>query len=279
MKKKEFKELEFKDAFMFAAVMEDTEICRRVLMCILGFPIREVKVHTESTILVNPEYRGIRLDVYADDEEGSIYDVEMQTTDKGNLPKRSRCYQGQMDVAFLEPGEDFNKLPKSFVIFICTFDPFGRKRYLYTFEERCLEDGEPLGDETCKVFLSTKGENQGEVSEGLIQFLHFVEQSEVPGDCEQDALVKKLSDRIARLKRDRRMEERYMLLGELLDDERREAREEGLAEGRAEGRTEGRNQLLTLIKAMTADGKANELFHLEEDPAYLAEMLEKYHIS
>lgn len=242
MERKKFKELEFKDAFMFAAVMEDAEICRRVLMCILGFPIREVRVHTESAILVNPDYRGIRLDVYADDEAGSVYDVEMQTTDKGNLPKRSRCYQGQMDVAFLEPGEDFGRLPKSFVIFICTFDLFGRKRYIYTFEERCLEDGEPLGDETRKVFLSTKGENRDEVSEELIQFLRFVEQSEVPLDCAQDALTKQLSDRIAKLKRDRRMEARYMLLGELLDDERREAREEG----RKEGRKEGQSQLLTL---------------------------------
>lgn len=279
MERKKFKELEFKDAFMFAAVMEDAEICRRVLMCILGFPIREVKVHTESTILVNPDYRGIRLDVYADDEEGSIYDVEMQTTDKGNLAKRSRCYQGQMDVAFLEPGEDFSRLPKSFVIFICTFDLFGRKRYIYTFEERCLEDGEPLGDETRKVFLSTKGENRDEVSEELIQFLRFVEQSEVPQDCPQGALTKQLSDKIEKLKRDRRMEERYMLLGELLDDERREAREEGREEGRKEGRKEGQSQLLTLIKAMTADGKAKELSRLEEDPAYLEEMFKKYHIS
>lgn len=271
MERKKFKELEFKDAFMFAAVMEDAEICRRVLMCILGFPIREVRVHTESAILVNPDYRGIRLDVYADDEAGSVYDVEMQTTDKGNLPKRSRCYQGQMDVAFLEPGEDFGRLPKSFVIFICTFDLFGRKRYIYTFEERCLEDGEPLGDETRKVFLSTKGENRDEVSEELIQFLRFVEQSEVPLDCAQDALTKQLSDRIAKLKRDRRMEARYMLLGELLDDERREAREEG--------RKEGQSQLLTLIKAMTADGNTKELARLEEDPAYLEEMFEKYHIS
>lgn len=66
-----------------------------------------------------------------------------------------------------------------------------------------------------------------------------------------------------------------MLLGELFDDERREAREEG----RKEGRKEGRSQLLALIKAMTADGKADELPRLEEDPAYLAEMFKTYHIS
>lgn len=66
-----------------------------------------------------------------------------------------------------------------------------------------------------------------------------------------------------------------MLLGELLDDERREAWEEGMAEGRAEGR----RQLLALIRAMIADGQAGEIPRLDEEPAYLEEMLEKYHIS
>lgn len=170
---------------------------------------------------------------------------------------------------------NYKELRNRLVLKVCFFYNIStecRSGFLInTFEERCLEDGEPLGDETRKVFLSTKGENRDEVSEELIQFLRFVEQSEVPLDCAQDALTKQLSDRIAKLKRDRRMEARYMLLGELLDDERREAREEG--------RKEGQSQLLTLIKAMTADGNTKELARLEEDPAYLEEMFKKYHIS
>lgn len=178
---------------------------------------------------------------------------------------------------------NYKELRNRLVLKVCFFYNIStecRSGFLInTFEERCLEDGEPLGDETRKVFLSTKGENRDEVSEELIQFLRFVEQSEVPLDCAQDALTKQLSDRIAKLKRDRRMEARYMLLGELLDDERREAREEGWNEGWNEGRKEGQSQLLTLIKAMTADGNTKELARLEEDPAYLEEMFEKYHIS
>lgn len=106
--KKKFMELEFSDAFLFAAIMEDAETCRQMLERILEFPIKSVHVHTESMILINPEYRGIRMDVHADDLAGTAYDVEMQTTNKGNLPKRSRCYQGQIDVASLKPGEDFS---------------------------------------------------------------------------------------------------------------------------------------------------------------------------
>ena len=147
---------------MFAAAMEDEEVCRGVLERILGIPIKAVKVRGEATMFVNPDFRGVRLDVYADDEAGNVFDVEMQTTDKRNLPKRSRFYQGQMDMATLKPGADFNELPKSFIIFICNFDPFGHGRYQYTCVTHCKETGEELGDEAYKIFLNTKGQNDDE---------------------------------------------------------------------------------------------------------------------
>ena len=90
--RKTYQELEFKDAFMFAAVMSDAESCRGVLERILGIPIRKVMVHAEHVLFVNPETRGVRLDVYADDEHGTVYNVEMQTTDNKNLPKRTDGY-------------------------------------------------------------------------------------------------------------------------------------------------------------------------------------------
>ncbi len=57
--KKAFHELHFADAFMFAAAMEDEEICRGVLERVLEIPIRQVKVRVEKTLLVNSDYRGI----------------------------------------------------------------------------------------------------------------------------------------------------------------------------------------------------------------------------
>ena len=168
--RKTYQELEFKDAFMFAAVMSDAESCRGVLERILGIPIRKVMVHAEHVLFVNPETRGVRLDVYADDEHGTVYNVEMQTTDNKNLPKRSRYYQGQMDMAALKTGKDFARLPQSIVIFICTFDPFGRERYRYTFVETCREDRELLEDGTCKIFLNTKGKIETGIGQELVRF-------------------------------------------------------------------------------------------------------------
>ena len=47
-------------------------------------------------------------------------------------------HQAEMDVTSLLPGEDFSKLRTGYVIFICTFDPFGKGLYRYTFENRCF---------------------------------------------------------------------------------------------------------------------------------------------
>ena len=80
METRKFKDLTIRDAFMFAAVMSDPEICRRVLELALGIPISEVHIQTEKTMAYHSEYHGVRLDVYADDAEKRRFNVEMQVT-------------------------------------------------------------------------------------------------------------------------------------------------------------------------------------------------------
>lgn len=73
-------------------------------------------------------------------EQGTLYDIEMQTTDYATpdeLPKRTRYYQAMMDMDVLNKGELYTKLRRTYIIFICTFDPFDRGRSLYTFRETC----------------------------------------------------------------------------------------------------------------------------------------------
>ena len=65
METRKFKDLTIRDAFMFAAVMSDPEICRRVLELALGILISEVHIQTEKTMAYHSEYHGVRLDVYA----------------------------------------------------------------------------------------------------------------------------------------------------------------------------------------------------------------------
>lgn len=47
---------------------------------------------------------------------------------------------------------------KSYVIFICTFDPFGEGRHIYTFCNTCQENTSlTLNDDAVKIVLNTKG--------------------------------------------------------------------------------------------------------------------------
>ena len=75
--RKTYQELEFKDAFMFAAVMMDPQNCQELLELILNIPISYVKVDTERSLVYDPRYRGIRMDVYVRDENNTRFDVEM----------------------------------------------------------------------------------------------------------------------------------------------------------------------------------------------------------
>ena len=172
-----FAELNLNNAFLFAAALSDNETCKMILEQILGRELPDVVVHTEHNILYSSDFRSIRLDVYAKDAVSVEYNIEMQNKDKKNLAKRSRFHQAQMDVASLKPGEDYAELRPGYVIFICTYDPYGKGLYRYTFENRCLEEDMSFGDETYKIVLSTKGKNPAGVSAELIDFLKYVENS------------------------------------------------------------------------------------------------------
>lgn len=219
---KKLKDLTIRDNFMFAAVMMETDNCKYFLEMVLGIEIERIEISYEKSIIYNPEFKGIRLDVYAKDEKDTCYDIEMQVV-KQELGKRARYYHSQMDMELLLRGHDYEELPESYVIFICDFDPFGEKKYRYSFENRCIEDLDlPVKDGIKSIFLSTEGENVEEVTRELVKFLKFVKEdtSETAQDY-KDTFVQRLQNSIQRVKQNREMERQYMLLEDLLKEERK----------------------------------------------------------
>lgn len=232
-RKKRLQELTIKDNFMFGAVMADEEMCREFLEMVLGFPIEKVRVSKEHSLIYNPEYRGVRLDVYAKDDSHTRYNVEMQVSKDDSLPRRSRYYHSQIDMELLLSNISYSELPDSYVIFICDYDPCRRKKYRYSFSNYCREDLPlELGDGSCTVYLSTEGKNNDEVPKELVKFLKYVKAdlNKSTEDFEDD-FVKRLQENVRKVKESRKMEERYMLLEELLKTERNEGKAEGKMEG------------------------------------------------
>ncbi len=174
----EFKKLEMltmKDNFMFGAVMSEPENCRPFLEMALGFPIGKLTVSTERSLVYHPEYKGVRLDVEASDENRTRFNVEMQVVLKPALAHRARYYHGQIDMELLGRGCGYGSLPDAYVIFICDFDPFAQGKYRYTFRNMCLEEkGFALQDGQTTMFLSTCGKNPDEVPESLVSFLRYI---------------------------------------------------------------------------------------------------------
>lgn len=245
-KRKTLQDLTIKDNFLFGAVMSVEENCKEFLEMVLGFSIAQVVVSKEKSIVYHPEYKGVRLDIYAEDENHTHYNVEMQVKKKTALGKRSRYYHSQMVMEALASGEDYETMPDTFVIFVCDFDPFGEHLYCYTFGNECRENKNvKLDDGSYTIFLSTRGENEEEVPAELVRFLKFVtadlEESE---EDFQDKLVKRFQETIHNIKADREMGERYMIFEEMLREEKQEGRQEGLLEGRIEATREGIFELL-----------------------------------
>ena len=215
--------------------MLDEANCRGLLERILEIPIGTIEVDKEKSIVYRPEFKGVRLDVYAKDDTNRRFNVEMQVLRERSPGKRSRYYHSQIDMDLLYAGMDYEQLPDTYVIFICDYDPFCSGKYRYIFRNMRIEDETlHLQDGSWTIFLNTKGTNDSEISKELLNILKFIgaEREDSLKDYD-DPYIKQLQNTIDAVKRDREMGKRYMLLEELLMRERQISKEMGIAEGMA----------------------------------------------
>ena len=280
--KKTLNDLTIRDNFLFAAVMQQEDNCKHFLEMLLDIKIQRVEIQYERTMIFNPEYKGIRMDVFASDEMHTCYNIEMQVASQ-ELPKRSRYYHSQMDMELLSRGEDYDSLPASYVIFICDFDPFNMGRYYYSFENICLEDSTlKLKDDNRTIFLSTKGKNPEDLSPQLLTFLTFVRENNPTENKDyHDSYVSQLQNSIFQIKQNRELGSRYMLLELMLRDEYKkgvlEGKAEGISEGIARGKAEGKAEsILSILElfAPISDELRTFILGLTDD-SILTDMLQK----
>lgn len=223
--------LKISNDFMFAKVMRNPELCKGMIERLLDITIDHIEYLEEhKTIDIAKDSKSVRLDVYLHDEKNTVYNLEIQTTSNRNLPKRTRFYQGMIDLNAIEKGADYSELPQSFVIFICTFDAFGKGLWRYTFENVCREKPKLLlKDGTYKIFFNTKGIS-GNISENTKNILRFIENNTT-----EDDFTEKLTQEVQRVKENREWQVEYMTL--LMRE--REKYKEGIAEGEIIGEIRG----------------------------------------
>ena len=200
-----------------------------MIECILGIKIKSISyMEHEKSFEANLRSKGIRLDLFVIDEDGVAYDIEMQMDNsyKEFLGRRTRYYVSTMDNNALKKGERYSQLRKSYVIFICTFDPFGRGLAKYTFNAICNEDHSlVLDDGVTRVFINTEGDRHS-ISKELASFIGYISTGEVTDDYTKD-----LDEEVRALRNDDGRERDYMTYMQTIMEHEDMAYSQGITQG------------------------------------------------
>ena len=140
--------------FLNKALDGNIPATQRMLRIILNndkIKIRKVGV---QQWLQNLYGHSAQLDILAEDENGTQFNVEIQRNDEGASAKRARFYCGALDMHFLDTGEKYEALPEAYVIFITENDVLKKGWPIYNVQ-RCLTDnGEVFEDGSHVVYVN-----------------------------------------------------------------------------------------------------------------------------
>ena len=245
--------LTFSNNYVFLEVMKDKKRCQYLIEKVLHIPIKRILHIVAERYTSSPRIssKNIRLDVYLETLDGTVIDLEMQTTGKGStiyrnkenkvvqreLPLRTRYYQSLVSMDMLRRGMDYPELRKSYVVFICTFDPYGKGLPVYHFTYRCHEDdGLQMGDLTENIFLNATAADRTEDRE-LAAFLRYVDNG-----LAGNRFTQELDEETTRVKNDKEWRERTVTWEMDMRILEKAAEERGRKEGRREGEAKGRKE-------------------------------------
>ena len=162
------------DTFMTQVFAGDTECTQELLHIILHrADLRVTRAVTQLTI-GNLFGRSVRLDIYAVDEAGRQYDIEVQQEDKGAAPERARLNSALFDARITTAGEQYDEIPESYIIFITARDVLKDGLPVYTIERTIQETGKLFGDRAHIVYVNGAYRGEDEVGR-LVKY--FKEES------------------------------------------------------------------------------------------------------
>lgn len=217
-----FEQIGITNDMMFGSVFRNVEDCRELLQRILHLRIVELRlVEDQKSMNVNMSGKGIRLDIYAKDDEDNSYDIEMQLTNTEEVDLRSRYYHSEMDSYQIRKGMKYKYLKQSVVIFICNFDLFGENKSIYTFESICNENRNLiLKDKRKTIFVNVHGDRAG-LDDATVNLLDYFKTG-----TPQDLFTQRLQERVDEIRSDNEWRENYMTFEMKLDQRFEEGSEE-----------------------------------------------------
>lgn len=157
------------DVFM-RNVLKDQECTEYILQVIMEKKNLKVLDQTIQKDYKNFQGRSAVLDCVVRDAGGKQFDVEIQQDTEGASPKRARYHSGLMDMNTLNPGQNFEELPETYVIFITSDDVLGRNLPIYHIERKIRETTVDFSDEAYIIYVNSSKQEDTELGQLMHDF-------------------------------------------------------------------------------------------------------------
>ena len=242
------------DIFM-RDVLKKPECAEYVLQVIMDNPTLKVVDLVIQKDYKNLQGRSAILDCVAQDESGRQFNIEVQQENEGASPKRARYHSGLLDMNILNPGEDYEKLPETYVIFITKDDVLKKNLPIYHIRRTVQETNEIFDDHTHIIYVNSKICDDTKLGR-LMHDFHCRRASDMHSTV--------LAQRVRELKETPEG-------GISMCEEMEKIYSEGRTEGRLEGRMEGQRKMALSLANM---GMPSE--KIAEAAGVSAEMVETW---
>lgn len=206
------------DDFM-TKVFEDISCAELLLRIILNDEgIRVLEAHSQRGIK-NLQGRSVKLDILAVDSHNRVFNVEVQRSDRGAGAKRARYNSALIDANVTEPGDQYEDLNETFVIFITENDVMKAGLPIYHIDRVVRETGKLFEDEEHIIYVNSQIKDETKLG----RLMHDFSCTDA-----KDMYNKVLADRVRYFKEDERGVEIMCREMEIM---RNQAHEEGIEKG------------------------------------------------
>ena len=247
-KKKIIASLTLMDDLFMQVVLEEQACTEYILQTIL-----------DKSSLKLKEQRALVLDCLCTDDKGLLYNIEVQNSSAGAIPKRARYHAALMDTHTFKKGEKFSKLPESYVIFIKDKDVLGEGEQLYQIERVLRKSGNLFKDGSHILYFNTASQDDNALGK-LARDFKEANPKEIQSEI--------LSHRVASLKEGKLDREGEKKMNVLLEKYRKKAVEEGMEKGQ--------NRLALLVGRLLEAGQMDDLKRVSYDEDYRAKLLKEF---
>ena len=207
------------DDFM-TKVFEDISCAELLLRIILNDEgIRVLEAHSQRGIK-NLQGRSVKLDILAVDSHNRVFNVEVQRSDRGAGAKRARYNSALIDANVTEPGDQYEDLNETFVIFITENDVMKAGLPIYHIDRVVRETGKLFEDEEHIIYVNSQIKDETKLG----RLMHDFSCTDA-----KDMYNKVLADRVRYFKEDERG---VAIMCREMEIMRNQAHEEGIEKGR-----------------------------------------------